>query len=143
MDLSPDPGPIVLFDGLCNLCDGAVQFIIDRDARGRFRFASLQSPFAQELIRRHRIDGAIDSIVLIESGRAHTGSRAALRIARRLDGFWPLLYGLIVLPRPLGNALYDLIARNRYRWFGRRSVCRVPTPHLRARFLDQAPPPLV
>jgi len=140
---SLDPDPIVLFDGLCNLCDGAVQFIIDRDARRRFRFASLQTPFARDLKWRHRIDGAIDSIILIESGRVYAGSQAALRITRHLDGAWPLLYGLIVLPRPVRDALYDLVARNRYRWFGRRTACRIPTPDLQARFLDQGSQPPV
>jgi len=134
--MTGDPRAIVLFDGVCNLCNASVTFIIDRDRRGRFAFAPLQSEVGRALLRRHGPwPDAIDSVVLVEGGRAYTRSRAALRIARRLDGAWPLLYGLAVLPTPVLDALYDLVARNRYRLFGRTGACRVPTPALRARFL--------
>ena len=125
--------PIVLFDGVCNLCNGAVRFILARDPRARFRFASLQSEAARRLLGG---DPPAETIVLIEAGKTHTRSTAALRIARLLRFPWPLWYGWIVVPRPLRDGVYDWVARHRYRWFGRRDTCMVPTPELRDRFLD-------
>ena len=125
--------PIILFDGVCNLCSGAVQFILDRDPRGRFRFASLQSGAARRLLGGESLP---ESIVLIEEGKTSRRSTAALRIARRLRFPWPLLYAFIVVPRPLRDFVYNWIARNRYRWFGRRETCLVPAPDLRNRFLE-------
>src|SRR5262249_11131123 len=118
---------IILFDGVCNLCNSSVDFIIRRDRRARFRFASLQSAPARLLLREFGLDDSDPkSIVLIENGRAYCRSTAALRIARRLCGPWPLFYVLIVIPPALRDWIYDLMARNRYRWFGRRETCRVP-----------------
>jgi predicted DCC family thiol-disulfide oxidoreductase YuxK len=126
----------VLFDGECNLCNGTVQFIIKRDRRSRFRFAALQSEAGKAMLQEHRLPPeALDTIVLIADGRAYTRSNAALGIARRLDGLWPLCYAAVVIPRFLRNRVYDLIARNRYRWFGKREECMVPTPELRRRFM--------
>jgi predicted DCC family thiol-disulfide oxidoreductase YuxK len=135
---SPAAGhALVLFDGVCNLCNGSVQFIIDRDPRGYFTFAALQSEAAAPALSRcGRDPEMLDSIVLVEEGRCFTRSTAALRIARRLSGLWPAFYLGIVIPRVLRDMLYDLIARHRYRWFGRTESCRIPTPELRARFLD-------
>lgn len=130
-----DAGSVVLFDGVCNLCNAAVRFIIRRDPGGRLRFAALQSEAAAVLLAA-QAEPLPDSIVLVEGGRVFTRSAAALRIARRLRFPWPLLYALIVVPRPLRDAVYGWIARNRYRWFGRSDQCMVPTPELRARFLD-------
>lgn len=130
--------PVVLFDGVCNLCNGAVQFIIDRDPEGTFRFASLQSERAGALLRAHGLEppaGDPESMVLVDGGRVYQRSSAALRIARRLRGGWGLLYGLMIVPSFVRDAVYRLIARNRYRWFGKSEQCRVPTPELRARFL--------
>ncbi|MEE8583248.1 MAG: DCC1-like thiol-disulfide oxidoreductase family protein, partial [Acidobacteriota bacterium] len=111
---------IVLFDGVCNMCNWTVQFILRRDRRERFLFAPLQSEKGRELLQRHRLPpDQLDSIVLVEAGRAFTSSSAALRIARGLPGLWPLLYGFIAVPRFIRDAVYDWIARNRYRWFGR------------------------
>jgi predicted DCC family thiol-disulfide oxidoreductase YuxK len=137
---------IVLFDGVCNLCNAAVLFIIDRDPREQFRFAPLQSPEAARLLRErgHPLSSAGTgrdvpaSIVLIEDGRVSERSAAALRIARRLTGLWPAFYTLMLLPRPVRDLVYDWMARNRYRWFGRQDQCRVPTPELRGRFLETA-----
>ena len=129
-----DQHPVVLFDGVCNLCNGSVVFIIQRDRRGVFRFAALQSPAAASLLGE-RARTLPDSLVLIENGRVYTQSTAVLRVARRLRQPWPLVSALIVLPAPLRDWLYAWIARNRYRWFGRREVCMVPTPELQARFL--------
>ncbi len=127
---------LVLFDGECNLCNGAVQFIIRRDRRNRFRFAALQSEAGQEQLRNHRLPGdVISTVVLIAGGNAYTRSDAALGIARRLDGLWPLCYAGIAVPRFLRDRVYDFIARHRYRWFGKKDACMVPTPDLRARFL--------
>jgi predicted DCC family thiol-disulfide oxidoreductase YuxK len=126
----------VLFDGVCNLCNGSVLFVIDRDPSAHFHFAALQSDAGRALLRQHGYAGAdLSSIVLVDGGRLYTRSTAALRIARRLAWPWRLLYALIVVPRPLRDAVYDLVARNRYRWFGREEACRVPTPELRGRFL--------
>ncbi|MFL6196629.1 MAG: thiol-disulfide oxidoreductase DCC family protein [Thermoanaerobaculia bacterium] len=128
--------PIVLFDGVCNLCSTSVQFILRRDPAGRFRFASLQSPAGQELQARFGMDpAALDSVILVEGDRWYKESDAALRIARGLKGAWKLLTVLRLIPRPLRDAAYRLIARNRYRWFGKTEVCWLPTPELRGRFL--------
>jgi len=130
------PRATVLFDGVCNLCNGAVLFVIDRDPRGVFRFAALQSDEARRLLAAHgRRAPDLSSILLLEAGRVYERSTAALRIARRLTGLWPLLYAFVAVPRPLRDAVYDWVARNRYRWFGRQEACRVPTPELRERFL--------
>ena len=135
--MEPPAHPIVLFDGVCNLCSGAVQFIIRRDPAGRFRFASLQSPLGEELLARFGIDrGVTDSVILVEGDRWYKESDAALRIARGLGGPWKALGIFRLIPRPLRDAAYRLIARNRYRWFGKRETCWLPTPELRGRFLD-------
>jgi predicted DCC family thiol-disulfide oxidoreductase YuxK len=128
--------PIVLFDGVCNLCNGAVQFILRRDPAGRFRFASLQSPAGEALQTRLGIDPkALDSIVLVEGERWYRESDAALRIASRMSGAWKALGVLRVIPRPLRDPVYRWVARNRYRWFGKQETCWLPTPELRGRFL--------
>lgn len=132
---------IVLFDGVCNLCTWAVQFIIQRDPQGYFRFASLQSEYAQALLREHNLsiplDGRDDTVALIEDGQVYTHSDAGLRIARHLSGPVRLAAPLILIPRFIRDTVYRLIARYRYRVFGRQDVCWMPTPELRARFLDQ------
>jgi len=131
-----DPA-VMLFDGVCNLCNGAVQFIVRRDSAGSIRFAALQSDAASKILAENGLPtDYLKTIVLVEDGRAYTHSTAALRIARRLSGAWPLFYYLFVwVPRPLRDLVYNLVARNRYRLFGRSEACMVPTPELRARFL--------
>jgi predicted DCC family thiol-disulfide oxidoreductase YuxK len=128
--------PLILFDGVCNLCNASVLFVIDRDPSARFAFAPLQSAAAQRLLaeRGHR-SADLSSVLLVEGDHVYERSTAALRVARHLSGAWPLLYAFIVVPRPLRDAVYRVVARNRYRWFGREDACRVPTPELRARFL--------
>ncbi len=130
-------GPVVLFDGVCNLCNGWVRFVIDRDPKGVFRFAPLQSETAKTLLEP--FDGlvGVDSIILNESGRTFVKSDAVLRIAGRLSGLWPLLSAFRIVPRFLRDWVYDLVARNRYHWFGRRDQCMIPTPEIRSRFLEQ------
>lgn len=125
--------PIVLFDGVCNLCNGAVQFIIARDKHQGFRFASLQSAFGQQYQQQV---GEVDSILLVEEGQVYQKSTAALRIARKLNGLWPILFVFIIIPPFLRDFIYDIIARNRYRWFGKKESCWLPTPDLKTRFID-------
>ena len=133
---SIDPAPVILFDGVCNLCNGSVQFLLKRDREGRFRFASLQSDAGRRLMAEHGLDvDVLSSVLLIEEGRVWQESSAALRIARHLPGAWKLLRILAAVPRPLRDAGYRWIARNRYRWFGKAETCWLPTPELKARFL--------
>lgn len=133
---SSESHPVVLFDGVCNLCNEAVQFIVKRDSHARFRFAALQSDAAVGVLRSIGATESLpDSIILIENNCVYTRSTAALRIARLLRFPWPLLYGLVMMPRPLRNWMYDIVARNRYRWFGRQDACMVPRPELESRFL--------
>ena len=127
----------ILFDGVCNLCNGFVAFVIARDPHAHFRFAALSSEAAAAVLRDAGVVAPIpDTIVLVDAGTAYFRSDAPLRIARRLAFPWPLAYGLIVVPRFIRDHVYDGIAARRYRWFGRRDVCMVPTPDLRSRFLD-------
>jgi predicted DCC family thiol-disulfide oxidoreductase YuxK len=127
---------VVLFDGVCNLCNRFVHFVIARDPSGRFHFGALQSDAARRMLREAHTPATVpDSIVLVDEGRVFTRSTAALRVARGLRFPWPLAYGLIAVPRPLRDWVYDIVARNRYVWFGKRDACMVPTPDLRARFL--------
>ena len=130
---------IVLFDGLCNFCNASVNFIIDRDPDGQFKFASLQSGLGKKLRARHAISDALDAMVLIEDGAAYTASTAALRIARQLTPPWPLAYALIAVPRPLRDWAYHQLSSRRYALFGRSETCRVPTPDVRSRYLDTVP----
>ncbi|MCB0713022.1 MAG: thiol-disulfide oxidoreductase DCC family protein [Ignavibacteriae bacterium] len=127
---------LVLFDGVCNFCEGSVRFIIDRDPKGLFRFASLQSEFGQSLLQRQGRDPEeMSSVVLVQDDILYTKSAAALRIARRLRFPWPVLFGFIILPPFLRDFVYDYIARNRYKWFGKKEECMIPTPEIRERFL--------
>ena len=128
---------VILFDGVCNLCNGFVQFVIARDPGGRFRFAALQSDAARRILGQpDAVASAPASVVLVEGDRVFRQSAAALRIARGLGWPWRLAYGFIVVPRPLRDWMYDVVARHRYQWFGRRDACMMPTPDVRARFLD-------
>ena len=129
--------PILFFDGVCNLCSGAVQFILKHDRSGRIQFASLQSDLAQELLPAHGVDpAALSSLVLLERGRVYTESAGALRTAELMGG--PLA-GLArlggIVPRALRDGIYRLIARNRYRAFGKKEACWLPRPEWRARFI--------
>ena len=132
----PSEHPLVLFDGDCNLCNNSVQFILKRDPKAQFRFASLQSQAGRAAIEALGVGDLPDSIMLICAGKLQVKSTAALAIARGLRWPWPLLSVLWLVPYPLRNLVYDWIARNRIRWFGKREQCWVPTPELRTRFLD-------
>ena len=129
------PPSVLLFDGVCNLCNGSVRFIIERDPGGRFQFAPLQSNAARRLLH-DAAQPLPDSFVLVENGRLFTRSTAALRVARGLGWPWSLAYLGIIVPRPLRDWVYDLVARNRTRWFGKSDVCMVPTAGIRSRFLS-------
>ncbi|GAA3989184.1 thiol-disulfide oxidoreductase DCC family protein [Hymenobacter antarcticus] len=134
------PSDIIFFDGVCNLCNGFVQFVIRQDPKGRFRFAALQSEAGQALLATYGLTppaGAaeLDSVLLLSGGQFYSHSSAVLRIARGLGGVWALAGVGGLLPRAWRDALYRFIARNRYRWFGRQESCMLPTPELRARFL--------
>lgn len=130
--------PIILFDGVCNLCNGAVQFIIERDKKQHFRFASLQSEIGKKYqVKAGLSTDTVDTILLVENGKIYQKSTAGLRIAKQLNGWWFLMYGFIIVPAFIRNAVYDFIARNRYRWFGEQESCWLPTPDLKALFLDE------
>jgi predicted DCC family thiol-disulfide oxidoreductase YuxK len=130
-------GPVLLFDGVCNLCTSSVHFIIKRDPKRKFRFASLQSAFGQNVLQEHQLNTqTFDSLVLLENGKIYQRSTAALRIARQLSGAWPLLYIFMIVPAFIRNAVYDFIARNRYKWFGKKETCWLPTPDLQALFYN-------
>jgi predicted DCC family thiol-disulfide oxidoreductase YuxK len=129
--------PVIFFDGFCNLCNGSVQFVIKRDSDQIFRFASLQSNLAKEQLTLFNISpNALESFILVENNKVYQRSTAALRVARRLNGLWPLLYAFIIVPPFIRNAVYNYIAKNRYKWFGKQESCWVPTPELKSKFLD-------
>jgi predicted DCC family thiol-disulfide oxidoreductase YuxK len=142
-------GAILLFDGVCNFCDSSVNFIIARDKEGYFKFAPLQSDAGMELAAKYGLEFEgisrreekptgvpIDSIILIENDKAYTHSTAALKVARRLPGIWPALYVFIIVPKFIRDLFYKLFARYRYKLFGRKDVCMMPTPELKQRFLS-------
>ncbi|MBL7845282.1 MAG: thiol-disulfide oxidoreductase DCC family protein [Cyclobacteriaceae bacterium] len=135
--LNKDFLAVVLFDGVCNLCSNSVQFIIKRDPKARFKFASLQSAYGQAELTRFNLDPTqLHSIILVQGDTFLERSNAALEIARHLSGAWPLFYAFKIVPRFLRDPVYNWIARNRYRWFGRKNECWLPTHDLRDRFLD-------
>lgn len=126
---------VIFFDGVCNLCNGAVQFVIKRDQKNYFKFAALQSDFAKNELSKHQLkieEG--NSFVLLENGKVYEQSTAALKVARKLNGVWPLLYIFIIVPRFIRNTVYNYIAKNRYKWFGQQESCWVPTPELKHKF---------
>ncbi len=129
---------IILFDGVCNLCNAAVQFIIKRDRKNQFLFASLQSETGSLLLKQFNLDkNEMNSIILIENERTYQRSTAALRVAKRLNGPWFLLYGFMIVPKFIRDGIYNIISKNRYSWFGRKDECMIPTAELKAKFLNQ------
>ena len=126
---------LVLFDGVCNFCNGAVNFIIRHDVEKKFKFAPLQSEIGREISAKYGIGGDIDSIILVENDRPYTHSTAGLRIAKGLGGIWSLGYVFIIVPAFIRDYCYRLFAKNRYRLFGRTDACTLPTPDVRERFL--------
>ena len=142
MSDSPSRPPLLLFDGVCNLCHGAVQWILKRDRKKLFRFAALQSQAGREAMAEAGHEGPIpDSVVVIDDRRIYERSSAAIKVASLLGFPWRLLMIFWIIPRPIRDAIYRWIARNRYRWFGKKDACPMPTPETIARFLDANEPP--
>jgi predicted DCC family thiol-disulfide oxidoreductase YuxK len=134
MSLSPDN--ILLFDGVCNLCNGAVNFIIDRDKKGVIKFASLQSDFGQALLQKYHLPTqTFNSLVFVHKNHAYQKSTGVLLLAKELGGIYQLAVLLLIVPRFIRDFVYDQVAQNRYKWFGKSDSCRMPTPELKARFL--------
>ena len=132
----PSNPPLLLFDGICNLCNASVQWIIKRDPREIFRFASLQSETGTAMLKKFNLPAdSLDTVVLIDGDKCYTHADASLHIARLLGGPWRLLLVFSIVPRPLRNRVYNWIANNRYRWFGKKDQCWLPTPELRKRFV--------
>ena len=134
MNSSP---PVILFDGVCNFCNYWVNFAIKRDKKKKLKFTPLQGETAKQLLPQYNIQpNALSSVILIDKGKAYTQSSAAIRICKYLDGGWKLCYGFIIIPKFIRDFFYNIIARNRYKWYGKKDECMVPTPGLRERFLD-------
>lgn len=128
---------IVIFDGICNFCNSSVNFIIARDPEGKFSFAPMQGEAAKMLMKQHGIDNPdLDTFLLIKNGKLYQRTDAALEIAKDLTGYWKYCRVFLILPAPLRDIFYRLLAKNRYRIFGKREVCMVPTPDVRERFLN-------
>jgi predicted DCC family thiol-disulfide oxidoreductase YuxK len=128
---------IILFDGVCNLCNGAVQFVIKRDKKNRFLFASLQSDEGKTILsENHLTNDNFCSFILFENSQIYDKSTAALKVVKELDGLWHFFYGFIIVPKFIRDAVYSFISKNRYRWFGRKDQCMIPTPELKAKFLN-------
>ena len=138
---------VVLFDGVCNFCDASVNFVIEHDPNGYFKFSPLQSEAGKQLAAEYDLVSEtgggspvddlipIESVILVEDGQAYTHSTAALRIARKLSGVWPVMYVFIIVPKPIRDFFYRLFAKYRYRMFGKKDECMLPSPEVRARFL--------
>lgn len=127
---------IILFDGVCNLCNSSVNFIIDHDKKNVFRFASLQSDAGQSLLKKFNLNVKdFNSIILVENDKFYERSSAVMKIVKKFPGLWKFLYLFIIIPPPVRNFVYDIIADNRYKWFGKKDSCRVPTPELKEKFL--------
>jgi len=130
--------PIILFDGVCNFCNHWVNFAIKRDKKKKLRFTPLQGETAKRLLPRYHINPtSLSSVVFIDNEKAYTQSSAALRICKHLDGGWKLLYGLIIVPKFIRDFFYNIIARNRYKWFGKKESCMMPPADWRERFLGE------
>ncbi len=131
-------GPIILFDGVCNFCNNAVNFVIKRDKKNSLRFATLQSEVSHQILRNKKIEADdLSSFVFIENEKIFTRSTAALRVCRYLTGMWPLMYGFMIVPKFIRDGVYNWVSGNRYKWFGKKEKCMVPTPQISAKFLKE------
>ncbi|MBP6661393.1 MAG: thiol-disulfide oxidoreductase DCC family protein [Chitinophagales bacterium] len=127
---------VVLFDGVCNFCDSSVQFIIKHDKSNSLKFASLQSEFGQNLLKQFNHTTALESVVFFENNQIYTKSTAAFHIANYFGGFWKVLSYLRFFPTFITDFFYDIVAKNRYKWFGKKDSCMIPTPEIRNRFIE-------
>ena len=131
------PYPVILFDGVCNLCTGTVQFVIKHDPKHHFRFSSLQSEFGQQVMKEFNLPTAeFGSFILLEKGEIFTKSSGALRVSNKLNAGWPLLYAFMIVPPFIRNGVYNWIAKNRYKWFGKKEECWIPTAELNSLFIN-------
>lgn len=129
--------PIILFDGVCNFCNYWVTFAIKRDRKNKLKFTPLQGETAKQLLPQFHINpSSLSSVIFIDNGKAYTQSSAAIQICKHLDGGWKLFYALIIIPKFMRDGLYNIMARNRYKWFGKKESCMIPTPELKERFLN-------
>ncbi len=127
---------IILFDGVCNFCNSSVNFVIQRDKNSRIKFTALQSEAGQQLLKQFNLPThSFDTFIFIEEGVAYTLSTGALKVSKYLSGWWPMMYGLIIVPKFIRDSIYKWIAKNRYKWFGKKDQCMIPTPEVRERFL--------
>ncbi|QIL38427.1 DUF393 domain-containing protein [Pedobacter sp. HDW13] len=127
--------PIIFFDGVCNLCNASVQFVIAHDKNDQFCFTAIQGELAKEVLPKFNVDlTQLNTVLLLEEGKLYTKSSAALRIAKKLNGAWPLLYGFIIIPKFVRDWFYNIVAQNRYKWWGKEESCWVPTPDLKSKF---------
>jgi predicted DCC family thiol-disulfide oxidoreductase YuxK len=127
---------VVLFDGVCNFCNSSVNFIIRYDKKDYFRFTPLQSEIGMKISEKYNLDsGNLKSVILVDKGKIYTKTTAALRIAKQLSGAWPALYVFIIVPAPIRDVVYNIIAKYRYKWWGERDACMIPTPEIRKKFL--------
>lgn len=132
----PNDTSIILFDGVCNFCNSSVNKIIKHDKKNKFKFAALQSETGKKLLEKYSIDSTkIDSIILIEDDVAFIKSTAILKISKQMNGLYPLAYGFIIIPAFIRNIVYDFIARNRYKWFGKKDSCMIPTEEVKSKFI--------
>lgn len=127
---------IILFDGECNFCDRSVQFIIKRDKHAVYKFTSIQSDTGQSIVKKLAVPQDIDSMILVKNETCYYKSSAALRICKNLKGTWKLFYFCLLVPKPIRDHFYDVISKNRYKWFGKKDSCTLPSPEIRNRFLD-------
>jgi predicted DCC family thiol-disulfide oxidoreductase YuxK len=132
------PKSIVFFDGVCNLCNASIDFILKRDSKNRFLVGALQEDFSKKILSNYSVkQDYLDSLILLEENQIYFKSTAALRIARQLKGLWPIFYLLIGFPLWIRDPVYDWIGRNRYRWFGKKNKCRIASPDEQAKFLSR------
>ena len=137
VELNTIEHPVIFFDGVCNLCTGVVQFVIRHDPKRKFRFASLQSEIGQQLLQQFNLPSEeFGSFILFEKGKVYTKSTAALTVAKNLNGLLPVWYTWIILPKFIRDSVYNLVARNRYKWFGKKEECWIPTPELNELFIN-------
>ncbi|RNL54631.1 thiol-disulfide oxidoreductase DCC family protein [Pedobacter jejuensis] len=129
--------PVIFFDGICNLCNTSVQFAVKHDKKNIFKFTALQGEYAKTILPKFNIDSTkLNSILLVDGEKVYTKSSAALRVAKKLNGLLPLLYTFIIIPKFIRDWVYDIVAKNRYKWFGKQESCWMPTPELKNKFYD-------